>query len=132
MVHNEVEHDADAVVVACLDEGQGVGEGAVAWVDGFVVADVVAHVDLRAGVEGGDPDGVDAQVFEVGELRGDAAEVADAVAVRVFEAGRPDLVDDAVFPPGPLGDGGGKFAHCEGLLADSVADIVLSMLMLDD
>jgi hypothetical protein len=36
---------------------------------------------------------------EVVELAGDAGEVADAVAVRVGERARVDLVDDRVTPP---------------------------------
>ena len=46
-----------------------VGEGAVLGVDGGVVGDVVAEVDLGRGVHGGEPDGVDAEGLEVVEAR---------------------------------------------------------------
>ena len=65
----------------------------------FVVGDVVAEVDLRRGIEGREPDGVDAQVLQVVEPLGDAVQVADAVAVRVLKAARVNLVDDGVLPP---------------------------------
>src|SRR6202012_4153146 len=78
---------------------------------GLVVGDVVAEVDLRRGVHGRDPDGIDAEALEVVEALGDAVEVADAVAVGVLIATGIDLVDDCVLPPGAIvllrGSGGG-------------------------
>ena len=87
-------------LLAFGDEAVQVGEGAVLRIDGLVVGDVVAEVDLRRGIHGSDPDGVDAELLEVVEARGDAVEVADAVAVGVLKAARIDLVDDGVLPPG--------------------------------
>ena len=88
------------------DEAVHVGEGAVLGVDGGVVGDVVAEVDLGRGVHGGDPDGVDAEGLEVVEALGDAVEVADAVAVRVLETAGVDFVDDGMVVPGVVGSGG--------------------------
>ena len=68
-------------------------------VDGAVVGDVVAAVGHRRGVPGGEPDGVDAEVAQVGQAGADAGEVAGAVAVRVGEAARVDLVDGGAAPP---------------------------------
>ena len=96
------------------DEAVEVGEGAVLGVDGFVVGDVVAEVDLRGGVHGGDPDGVDAEGLEVVEALGDAVEVADAVAVGVLEAAGVDLVDDGVLPPGGVDGWGGDLGGEDG------------------
>ena len=90
------------------DEVVEVGEGAVLWVDGFVVRDVVAEVDLWRGIMRGDPDGVDAEGLEVVEALRDAVEVADAVAVAVLEAARVDLVDDSVLPSGVVGGWRGR------------------------
>jgi hypothetical protein len=109
VVHHHVHEDADVALFGFGDEAVEVGHGAVLGVDGFVVRDVVAEIDLRRGVAGGEPDGVDAEGFEVVEVGGDAVQVADAVAVGVLITARVDLVDDGVFPP--VGDAGG----CGGL-----------------
>ena len=64
-----------------------------------VVGDVVAVVAQRRGVEGQQPDRVDAERLHVVELLGQAAEVADAVAVGVGEGLDVQLVDDGVLVP---------------------------------
>ena len=120
MVEHHVEEDADVVRFGGGEEAIEVGEGAVLGVDGGVVGDVVAEVDLRGRIHGGDPDGVDAEGLEVVEARGDAVEVADAVAVGVLEAARVDLVDDGVLPPGGVGGGPGGGAEFCGRGRDVV------------
>ena len=77
----------------------GVGEVPEERVDGPVVGDVVAAVGLRRGVEGREPDGVDAQLGEVRQPLGGPAQIADAVAVAVGEGAHVHLVDDGVAPP---------------------------------
>ena len=89
---------------ASRDEPVGVGEAAEQRVHAGVVGHVVAEVRHRRGVEGRQPDRVDAErgrraVVEVVEAGDDAGEVADAVAVGVGEAARVDLVDDGLLPP---------------------------------
>ena len=79
------------------DQAIEIGQRAVHGVDGFVVGDVIAEIDLRRREARGDPDGVDAELVQVIELGGDAVEVADAVVVAVGEAARIDLVEDGVF-----------------------------------
>src|SRR5690606_28932803 len=77
--------------------------------DAAVVGDVVAEVGHRRGLEGGQPDGVDAEPRQVVEAPADALEIADAVPVRVLVGARIDLVHDAVSPPGALGAHRGAF-----------------------
>src|SRR5207249_1975845 len=68
-----------------------------------VGGDVVAVVPKRGWVERQQPDGGDAQVLQVVEPLGEAAEVADAVAVGVGERAHVHLVDDRVLvPPGRI------------------------------
>jgi hypothetical protein len=80
------------------DERVEVGKRAVDGIDRVVVGDVVAEVGVRRRVDRRQPDGVGAEVLDVVEPRGDPAQVADAVAVRVLEGARVDLVDDGVRP----------------------------------
>ena len=73
--------------------------GAEQRVDLAVVGHVVAGVGHRRGVPRVEPDRVDAQVGQVAEVRADAGQVADAVAVAVGETARVDLVDGGGPPP---------------------------------
>jgi hypothetical protein len=57
-----------------------VGQSAEERVDIAVVRDVVSGILLRGALERAQPDGIDAEVGEVVEVRGDAGEIADAVA----------------------------------------------------
>ena len=103
VVQHHVEDDLHPPGVDLADEALGVVERAVLGRDAEVVADVVAEVGLRALVEGGEPERLDAEPVQVVEPADDAPEVADAVAVRVGEGARIDLVDRRPLPPGNLG-----------------------------
>ena len=67
--------------------------------DALVVGDVVAVVAQRRGVEGQEPERVDAEPLQVVELLGQAGKVADAVVVAVEEGADVHLVDDRVLVP---------------------------------
>ena len=84
---------------ASADERVHVVERAEQRVDGSIVGDVVAAVGQRRRVERRQPDRVDAEVAQVGQLRPDARDVADAIAIGVGERADVDLVDDRVPPP---------------------------------
>ncbi len=99
VVGHQVDDHLDAERVRRRHHGVEVGERAEPGVDVAVVGDVVAVVVLGRGVEGRDPDGVDAQLGEVGQPRRDAAQVAEPVAVGVGEGADVDLVADRVLPP---------------------------------
>lgn len=60
---------------------------------------IVSHIGLWRPINGGEPQDVDPEVLEIIELRVDAIEVPDAIAVRVEERDRVDLVHDRFFPP---------------------------------
>jgi hypothetical protein len=103
VVEHHVEHDLHAARVHRVDQRARVVERSVLGRDVEVVADVVAEVGLGAVEEGRDPERLDAQLFQVGQLVDDAAQVADAVPVGVGEGARIDLVDGGVLPPGAIG-----------------------------
>ena len=88
-----------AAAVRLADEVADVGAGAVVGMDVVVVGDVVAVVLERRGIEGQQPEGVDAEILQIVELFGEALEVADAVAVAVAEGLDVQLVDDGVLVP---------------------------------
>ncbi len=64
-----------------------------------VIGDVVAHIRLRRGEEGREPDRIDAERSDVGQPLDDALDVADAVAARILKGARIDLVDHRTTPP---------------------------------
>ena len=99
VVDDVVHDDANVALLRFGDEGVEVRHAAVEGIDRRVVRDVVAVVDARRGIHRRDPDGVDAEIVEVVEARGDALDVADAVAIGVLKAARIKLVDDGVTPP---------------------------------
>ena len=76
-----------------------IGERAEARIDVAIIGDVIAEIGHRRGVDGRDPDRVDAEARQIVEPPLDPLEVADAVAVRVLKGARVDLVDHARLPP---------------------------------
>ncbi len=103
VVHHEVGDHADAALVGGLDEVADVVDRAVVGLDREEVGDVVAAVAQRRAVERQHPDAVDAEPLQVVELLDQPAEVARAVAVRVEERARVDLVEDGGLEPEGLG-----------------------------
>ena len=109
VVDDQVHDQPHPAAVQLRDQLVELLERAEQRVDALVVADVVAVVGLRRGVDRREPQDVDAEVAQVVQPLQDAAQVADAVAVGVLERARIDLVDDGAGPPG--GVGGGHWAH---------------------
>ena len=99
MVRHEIDDHANAAAMSLRYEAIERGKIAEVGMDAAVVADVVAPVLERRRVDGIQPDGVDAERLEIVEMRGDAVEVADAVAVRVGKRARINLIEDASLPP---------------------------------
>ena len=71
--------------------------------DILVVGYIVAHILLRRLIERREPDSVNAEAFYVIELLHDTLDIADAVAVSVAEASRPNLVYCHLFIPALIG-----------------------------
>ena len=99
VVHDEVHHDLQTAPVRLGEQLVHVLQRAEQRVDVLVVGDVVAVVVLRRPVDRGQPQHVHAKISQIIETAGDALQVADAVAVRVLEGTRVDLVDHRVGPP---------------------------------
>ena len=90
-----------------VEQGDQVVVGTVARGDLEIVAHVVARV-LEGRVEARvDPQRVAAEVSDVIELGDDAGDVADAVAVRIGEALRVDLIESRVGEPLGAWEGAG-------------------------
>ncbi|SIM48186.1 Uncharacterised protein [Mycobacteroides abscessus subsp. abscessus] len=109
VVGHDVHDQADPRGVQGLDHRVEVLQGADLRVHVPVVGDVVAAVGQVRRVERAQPHGVDPELAQVRHALGDAAQVPDAVAVRVREGAGVDLVDGGLAPPLRVrgeGDGG--------------------------
>ena len=110
VVGDEVDNDPQTQGVSIADKLIDVSERAELRVHVAIVADVIARVRLRRGVERVQPDRVDAQVAKIRQPGPDAGQVPDPIAVRVREATDIDLVDHRVPPPRGARPGGRS--HC--------------------
>ena len=111
VVRHPVEHQAQARSVQVVEEAVEAFEVAEHRIDVFVVGHVVPEVGHRRGVDRRQPDGVDAEPGQVVHMAPDALQIADAVAARVGERARVDLVDDAFLPPGRRRGRGARLGH---------------------
>ena len=95
VVQDQIDDDVDVPGLTLGHQGFEIGHGAVLGIDVVVVPDVILVVAL-AGVQGHEPDAVDAQLLQIVQLGDDALQVADAVAVGVTEGVDKDFVEGAV------------------------------------
>ena len=94
---HKVEQHADTFLVRSFKQRGGVGIGAVARGDLFVVPHVVPGVLERRVVAGVDPQRVAAKVLDVIQFSDDAGEIADAIPVGIIKTLGIDLVEYSVF-----------------------------------
>jgi hypothetical protein len=99
VVDDEIEQYPDAALRCLAAELDEVAEAAQATVDGVVVADVVAGVAHRAGVNRVEPEGRHPEPGEVVEPADQALEVAAAVAIGVLVGVHLEAVDDRLLVP---------------------------------
>jgi hypothetical protein len=100
VVGHEIDDYLETARVGDFEEVVEVGERSEERIDVAIVRNVVPEVDHGRGVEGRDPERVDAEPNEVIEPVSDSAQVARAVPVAVLKAARVNLIDDAALPPG--------------------------------
>src|SRR5262245_22183047 len=94
VIRHEIDEHADTTLGGRRDERVELGERTERGIDAAVIGDVVSPIFVRRRMDRREPDRVDTEPGEMVELPGDAAEVADAVTVRVGERSNVDLIDD--------------------------------------
>src|SRR5579863_4207876 len=99
VIRDEIDNQADAAAMRLRQQPIERREVAEVRMDPAVVADVVAPIVQRRRVNRIQPDRIDAERGQVVEMRGDAVEIADSVAVRICKRARIDLVEDGTLPP---------------------------------
>ena len=98
VIGDQVEDYPDATAASLANQSFEGAKIAQLGMDIAVVADIVAPVIERRGIDRGEPNRIDTQrsigaIIQVVQVRGDAVEVADAVTVRIGKAAHVDLIE---------------------------------------
>ena len=99
VIDHQIDNDANAQLIRLANEIDEVAECAVARMNPVVVADVVAVIAHRRGVERHQPDTRDADAGEVREPVAQAPEVAHPIAVAIGKRADIEAIQDGVLVP---------------------------------
>ncbi len=99
MIDDELCHHPESEAVRLSQHGSKIVECPVLGMNVLVVGDVVAVILEGRGVERHQPDGIDAEVADIPELRCETLKIADTVIVRIQERPDVELIDDGVLVP---------------------------------
>jgi len=99
VVKHHVQNHPDAAGMGVRHQRVELLQRAIGWINGGIVRHVVTVIDLRREIEGRQPDGVHAKLLQIIEASGDARQIACAVAGRILETLRVNLVNHPVLPP---------------------------------
>jgi hypothetical protein len=99
MVGDHVHQHPKSAPVSLVDEFPHIIESSVDRVYGTRVDDVVAGVVLRGRVERRQPDRIDREGGDVGELVDHAAQITGSVGVEIAKGPRVHLIDSSGVPP---------------------------------
>ena len=99
MAQHQVDHHLQVQRIGPCDHRIEIRQRAEHRIDIAVIADVIAEVLHRAGEERADPDRIRAQTGDMRQALHDAAQIANAIAVRILKTARIDLIDDGTAPP---------------------------------
>ena len=104
VIRDQVKNYPNAVAARLANQSFESGQVAELRIDITVVADIVAPVFERRAIDGGEPNRIDTQrsigaIIQIVQVRGDAVEVPDAVAIRVGKTAHVDLIENRAAPP---------------------------------
>jgi len=99
VIQDHVDDEPDPAFARLFDELFRVFHRSEIGVDRLVIRNVVPVIVIGRRIKRADPDRAAAEFLHVIEFFDDPGEIANAVAVRVTETPRVDLINDAVFPP---------------------------------
>ena len=99
VVGDQIGDDPQAAPVGFFHQGAQVVHRAIVGMDAVEIAHIVPVVAQRRGIDGQHPQAVDAQVAQVVELRGQAGQVADAIATAVGKGADEYFVEYGILVP---------------------------------
>ena len=81
MVDNEIENDFHASSMCLVNESLNIVHGSVRAIYVLIIGDVIAHIHLRALIMRTDMDHINSEIVQVVELRNDAGDITNPVAI---------------------------------------------------
>ena len=99
MVYHQIHHDADSPFMGRCQHFVEIFHRAEFGHDRLIIADVITVIVIGRLIDRGQPDHVDAQIFQIIQPACDSLQVADTVPVAVHKAAGVDLINDRFFPP---------------------------------
>src|SRR5690348_2974048 len=74
-------------------------QGPVAWMNRFVIRNVVAVIPQRRRKEGHQPDCVDAKLLQIVQAQGETSEISDPVVIGIRKGAHMHLINDCMLVP---------------------------------
>ena len=99
VIQYEVHQDADISCVRRINQGFEIGQCAIGFSNAAIVRDIIAIIPQWRGIDRHQPNTIYSKGLQVIELLRNAAQVAMAITIAVFEGPYRDLVKDSVFVP---------------------------------
>src|SRR5580704_10490359 len=99
MIRHDVDDDADADGVRLRDQRVRVRERAEGRLNVPVIGDVIAGVGHGRRIPRVEPDRVNAETGQIGQVRAHSGQIADPVPVRIGEAAHVQLINSGSAPP---------------------------------
>ena len=95
VVYDKIDDDLDPPLFTFSQKGLEVLQGTVGRIDLIVIADIILVI-AAAGMNGHEPNAVNAKLLQIVQLRANAIDIADAVAVGITEGINENFVPSTV------------------------------------
>ena len=99
VIDDQIHDDVHISFPGFLQQSVHVLHGAEPGIDIVIIRNIISLIRQRGTVDGGEPEDVDAQIFEVIQAADDTGQVSDAVSVGIAEALGVNLISDFIVPP---------------------------------
>ena len=103
MIDHQLGDDLEAPLMRFLNEAPRICQPPIFRMDVAIFGDVVAIVAPRARIKGQKPDGRDANLSDIIQLRDQARKIADPIIVGVKKGFDVQLVNDRILVPKGIG-----------------------------
>ena len=91
VVDDQVHNQLHVTLLDLFDEIVNICQRSITRIDILIVSDVVAHISLRALVDWGHPNNIDAQIFQIIKLFRNTRHISPAIVIGILEGRRVDL-----------------------------------------
>lgn len=99
MIDHEIDDHSDPALASGMSELDEVSERPISRVDPVVVGNVVTVIEARRALEGHQPNGRHSEPMQVIEPAHQAAEITDAIGIRIHVGRDGKAIDDRILVP---------------------------------